>query len=283
MTTIAASPTSNVIIDASFVSDNDAVPVVLNDNPVTAAKDAASTTSASLALAKIIAEKQIWEANAFKASNDQLYTILQRCYTLYSVMTANRDAARDLRDALEAARKKAGWTVSDSAHTLTKIVKCVFGADRRRVSAYSIALRAALAAKVSPKDLPEFIRAQGGVEELRLSQSPNAMTPKRKAEAAAQVITNSELGSVKIKDISTQLDAAKVGCQHVLIVTQEADGAFTINALVSASSAVIAALAAFHSQQKPKQEAKAAETSITTANAKRDQLIDEAAAVAVPQ
>lgn len=198
-------------------------------------------------------------------------------------MSVNRDAARELRAAVDATLKAQGFKLSDSVHTITKIVKCVFGADRRRVSAYSIALRAALAAKVSAKDLPTFIRAQGGVEELRLSQSPNAMTPKRKAEAAAQVIANSVLGSVKIKGISTQLDAAMLGCQHVLIVTQEANGAFTINALVSAPSAVNAALAAFHTQQKPKQEAKAAENRITAANAKRSQLVAEAAAVAVPQ
>ena len=45
-------------------------------------------------------------------------------------------------------------------------------------------------------------------------------------------------------------DAAKVGTQHVLIVTQRADGTYDANALLSAPSAVNAALAAFYSQNK---------------------------------
>ena len=283
MTTIALTPTSNVIIEANAASYADAIPVVLNDTSAVVAKVASSHTSARATIDKLIIDKQVWEQTAYKTSNDQLYALLQRCYKLYAVMTADRDSARELRNAVESTLKEQGFRLSDSSHMITKIVKCVFGANRRRVSAYSIALRAALAAKVTASDLPLYIREKGGIEELRLSQSPNAMTPKRKAEAAAQVITNSVLGDIKLEGISTQLDSAMVGCQHVLIVTQESDGSFTINAMISATSAVNAALAAFHSQQKPKQEAKAAESSITTADAKRDQLIDEAAAVAVPQ
>ena len=283
MYTIALPPNSNLIVKANDKVVADATTVVLHDTAAVAAKVTASNTGANVMLAKLIEDKQVWEINAYKASNDQLYALLQRCFEFYVDMTVNRDVASEYRGAVNATLKDQGYRLSDSAHMITKIVKCIFGADRRRVSAYSIALRAALAAKVSAKDLPAYIREQGGVEELRLSQSPNAMTPKRKAEAAVQTIANSVLGSVKMKGISTQLDAAKMGCQHVLIVTQEADGAFTINALLSASSAVNAALAAFHTQQKPKAEAQAAEQRITIASVKRNQLIDEAAAVAVPQ
>ena len=59
------------------------------------------------------------------------------------------------------------YVFAPSSHDMTRVVKCVFGADRRRVSAYSIALREALNQKVSAKDLVDFIEQNGGVEQIR--------------------------------------------------------------------------------------------------------------------
>ena len=61
--------------------------------------------------------------------------------------------------------------VNKNSHTLIKIVKCVFGTNKRRVSAYSIVLRTALFNKVKSADIADFVRNNGGVEEIRLAKN----------------------------------------------------------------------------------------------------------------
>ena len=97
---------------------------------------------------KLVAEREGWEQNAYKTSNDQLYALLQKCYQFYVDMSKGTVAADGLRVGLNAYIGDKGYKFTSATHSLTKIVKCVFGVDRRRVSAYSIALRAALTGNV---------------------------------------------------------------------------------------------------------------------------------------
>ena len=284
MSTIATSTNSTLIADTAAQAAEQGNAVVLHDiSAVNAASDAKAITNVREAITKLIADKQAWEASAYRSSNEQLYALLARCYSIYVLMTANRSTAAQLRDELNAYLKSQNATVSHSAHTITKIVKCVFGADRRRVSAYSIALRAAIAANISVSNLPAFIRDKGGVEELRLARSPNAMTPTGKAVAGKAIITRHVMGTIKLDALSEHYDGGKLGCQHVLIVTQAADGAFEVNALVSSSTAVNAALAAFYAQQKHALQVKEAEQAQVTADVTLHERITEAAAAAVLQ
>jgi hypothetical protein len=73
------------------------------------------------------------------------------------------------------------------------------------------------------------------------------------------------------------VDEAKVGRQHVLIVTQGADGYFDLNALVSSDAAVNAALAALYQQQAKKVAEAAPEKQQTSNDATVTQLINVAA------
>jgi len=54
---------------------------------------------------------------------------------------------------------------------MTKIVKIVFDAERKRASTYSLALRAAHEQKIEPEKLRDFFNDAGGVEEVRLQAS----------------------------------------------------------------------------------------------------------------
>lgn len=103
-----------------------------------------SSKSAAAVLNDLIAEKDAWFNNAYKTSNDQLYALLAKCYGFYEQLKTGEDSAK-LRKELDAYITEKYYKFSAGSHTLTKIVKCVFGADRRRVSAYSIVLRTALA------------------------------------------------------------------------------------------------------------------------------------------
>ena len=222
--------------------------------PVSATK---SNQTAYGLIEQLAADRKAWQEGAFRTSNEQLYVILRDCYKMYLDMCKDTAASKLLRETLARYIAENKISVKDSAHTLVKIVRCVFGNDRRRVSAYGIVLRAAYAAKVIAEDLPAYIRDNGGVEEVRLAKSPSYVSPKGKAEVAANWLADVNLATVKSDALSVKLDAANIGSKHVLVVTQQADGSLTANAFISSQSVVTSALSAFYSEHK--QQAKTAE------------------------
>jgi hypothetical protein len=195
-------------------------------------------------------EQEAWALGAYTNSNNLLYEILAKCYAKYEVMCLGTAEANALHTQLNDYITMYGVAVNKKSHTLHKIVKCVFGADRRRVSAYSIVLRTAAFKKISSSNIADFITCNGGVEEIRLSKNGNALSAKQKAEAAKTTVTTVELAQVSNEAISQKVDAANVGQQVVFIATQQANGAFVINAVIEGDTAVNAALAAYYSAHK---------------------------------
>lgn len=213
---------------------------------------------------QLVTEREGWEQNAYKTSNDQLYALLQKCYGFYSDMAGSTAAAAGKRDGLNSYIEQKGYNFASATHTLTKIVKCVFGVDRRRVSAYGIALRFALDSKVAVQDLPAFIYDNGGVEQMRLAKSTTAMTVKQKAEVAQEAVSANTLAVVKSVDIARAFDAGKTGKHVVLIGTWQADGSVIARAVVQNDGVVNAALASYYSANKAATAGKKVET--TAAN-----------------
>lgn len=223
--------------------------------PDTTAKAETSTDNGSpqsieQTLQQLIVQREQWQATVYRASNDQLYGILQACYGLYKSMEGTSSEAKELRKQLDAHIKANRYSFQPSTHTLTKIVKCVFGADRRRVSAYSIALRAALQASIGTVDIPSFIRDNGGVEEMRLAKAPNAMTSKQKAVAGADAVLGKNIGVFASAELNTMLDAGKIGTPVVLIGTWQADASIVVRTVVQNDTAINAALASYYSSNK---------------------------------
>ena len=225
-------------------------------------------------LENLIAARKLWEAEIFRTSNDHLYSILQDCYSLY-VKCGTKNAAQALATALDKQAKENGFVLKPSAHTLTKIVKCVFGADRRRASAYSIALRAAHAASVAVIDLPAFIRDKGGVEELRLAKS-NALKTSDKAAKAVDYVAATELAVVQTASVTAALDTAKVDQFVVLVAQQGADGALIIKAVVNSKTAIDAALASIYSTHRQCALNTSAEKAVASTSAAGQQAIADA-------
>jgi hypothetical protein len=281
MSNIISTATANVVVDHTPVIA-DANAVVLHDIAAVNAATQQPNFSAYKELEALALAKSDWEHNAYRTSNDQLYGLLQKCYGLYKLICADPATAKSRIEEIDAyLNKEHNAKLSASAHTITKIVKAVFGADRRRVSAYSIALRAALDAKIAVDRIPQYIRENGGVEELRLAKSPNAKTAKQKAEDAKTTVDKSVLAKLTLDALVETLDAARVGTQHVLIVTQAADGALNVNALVSATSAVNAALAAYYTQNKAEATAAAKDSKAESDDAAQAKRIEEAAVAAL--
>jgi hypothetical protein len=192
-----------------------------------------------------------WEANELAASNKRLYSILMDAYTYY--MTMKTDTSKDVRalyaDDLTRFIEERKYVFAPTSHDMTRVVKCVFGADRRRVSAYSIALREALRQQVAAKDLAVFIEQNGGVEQIRLGGT-KPLSAKVRAGKVKQEVLSAELGMIKFDARFVAADADWADKQVVIVATYLPTGEFQANAVIRHDSAVNAALAAFYSQQQ---------------------------------
>ena len=98
---------------------------------------------------ELVAQRISWENNELTSANEALYGLLQHCYSLNNAMSGADSTAKALRKGLANYIKDKKYTFTESTPLITKIVKCVFGVDRRRVNAYSSALRVAIAEKVA--------------------------------------------------------------------------------------------------------------------------------------
>jgi hypothetical protein len=153
-----------------------------------------------------------------------------------------------------------GYTNSFGAttHDMTRVVKCVFGVDRRRVSAYSIALREALRQEVSAEDLVAFLQDNGGVEQIRMGGTKPLSATKR-AELVKAEVREAVISTVKFDAEAVKANADWVDKQVVFVATYLPTGEFEVNAVVRHDGAVNTALAAYYTmaQAKKREEANA--------------------------
>lgn len=242
-TTLAAANNNSAIAMAGEVAQS----VVQHDTTVQAA---AQVKAAFASIEQLVIEREVWESTVYRTSNDMLYGLLQKCYALYKRMEGMSAEAVTLRENLTSYINIKGIKCVKSSHTIVKIVKCVFGDDRRRASAYGIVLRAALSKQIAVEAVPDFIRSQGGVEEIRLAKSPNAMSPKQKAAVAADAVKADNMGVFASKGLGEVFDAGKTDAAVVLIGTWQADGSVIVRSVVQSDTAVNAALASYYSSNK---------------------------------
>jgi hypothetical protein len=204
------------------------------------------------------ASRRSWETAELAASNKRLYSILHSAYSYYCVMKndPSKDVRKEHAETLDTFIEKRGYKFMPSTHDMTRVVKCVFGTDRRRVSAYSVALREALRQEIAPDDLVTFIEENGGVEQIRLGGT-KPLSAKKRAEKVQAEVTNSELGLIKIDHKFYGGNAEWNDKQVVIVATYLPTGEFQVNAVVKHDSAVNAALAGYYSQKEAKKRAEA--------------------------
>jgi hypothetical protein len=273
--TVTATPT----ISSTSAAADTAQVVVLHDKGAVAAQGSKSMRQHFEQLA---AERMAWQDNAFRTSNEQLYVILQKCYQTYQAMGGDSVEAIALRDGFKDYINTTGMTFKKSTHTIAKIVQCVFGQDRRRISAYSIVLRTALERKVGVFDFPAFVRDEGGVEQVRLAKSPNALTVGQKAAIATGAVVSKSLGVFASTQIGQMMDSGKVGTNMVLVGTWQADGSVIVRAVVESDGVLNAALASYYSAIKVEVKAAAVEKAAANdASLKQEAIAQAVAAVVV--
>lgn len=211
-------------------------------------------------------QRKQWEQGTYTRSNDELYDLLTRCYQVYETMCADGLFAPVMRKALQDYMQANNINCNKNSHNLIKIVRCVFGtADARRVSTYSVALRAAAQAGIKAKDLKQFIKDKGGVQELRVAKQA-ALNATDKAVRAKAALTAITLAEVRSDALMQKVDMSNVGELVVLIATQQADGVFALHTVTASTVAVNAALVAYYSSNKADIVNAAATTAITDTN-----------------
>ena len=251
---------TNLIIDSTVANPSinlaalnvPATVVVSNTTPAAQANSAQHLKS--LETARIS-----WETSELAQSNNRLYSILQQAYSFYLVMKQDqsKDVRKEKQAALDAFIQEHDYTNSFGAttHDMTRVVKCVFGVNRRRVSAYSIALREALRQEVEAKDLIAFMQENGGVEQIRMGGTKPLSATKR-AELVKAEVSEAVISTVKFDAAVVKANADWVDKQVVFVATYLPTGEFEVNAVVRHDGAVNTALAAYYTlaQAKKREE-----------------------------
>ena len=209
------------------------------------------------AIDQLISERQHWENHELANSNETLYALLQHCYSLNNAMSGSDGTAKALRKGLANYIQDKKYQFKESSPLIAKIVKCVFGVDRRRVNAYSSALRVAMAEKVAVMELPKFFKDQGGIEEVRRKATTGkAKTMKDKVQLGRAVLESDVLASIASDSLNANFSNQNLEEGVVLLATREDDGTFAIRRVVQSNSAVKSALAACSSVGEEKEKAK---------------------------
>lgn len=224
-------------------------PVVQNDEITTTLPVNTQPKTLTHTLADLEAERITWEEGVYRTSNQALYAVLAKCLAIAQADTT--ELAKQRNAALEAFYKERGYFYKKDAPPATRVVKAVFGGvDRRRLSTYSLVLREAIKQGVLATNLSDWIEQNGGIQEIKLSQSKTFIKPAVKVAMARQGFDSLPvLASVKSEAMSLLADAEKLGECCVLIAEQAADGSFVVRGLTRADGAVNAAFAALYSAQ----------------------------------
>ena len=194
------------------------------------------------AFGNLILMRKDWEQNEYARSNQKLYEIFQQCYALYLEMKGITAEKLALKRAFNSYLKELDIKFKDSTHLMVKVVRCVFGDDRRRVSAYATALRIADERKVPSSEIIDFFNKEGGFEEVRRSKNPNAVSIEAKKAQGLTLMDVPSLGVVHTDSLNAVFDEAAYEGATLLMSTRESDGSFQIKYVLQNGSLVSSAL-----------------------------------------
>lgn len=187
----------------------------------------------------LVKDRKHWEENEYLASNKVLYGLLAKCMSLAAEITESRKKQVQLDTVLAA--YKVGLT--SGTPLTTKVIKLVVGKDRRRASAYSIAVRVAKKEDVTPEGLSDWLFKKGGIEEVRTDSTSS--TGETSAERRERMQTLGEKVAEDAAVLATVPKSAgtpeSVG-PTLILARVEADRTSTVLCFVDNETLVKAAL-----------------------------------------
>lgn len=203
-------------------------------------------------LVRLNTEASAWESGAYANANAQLYGLFAEARQIHMELTNAQDP--DLGAKKQALKDYMGLKGLSSYwdKPLTqRIIRCVFGdRDRRRISTYHTVLRYIVAQNWSANEVVAGITAAGGVQEISLGHPTNYVSPKNRAATASAAVSDTTLATISGEKVAQHIDADKHGEKVAAVLTQNADGTFSVNCIVSSNTAVNATLAAYYSKNK---------------------------------
>lgn len=119
-----------------------------------------------------------WENGSYKASNEELYALLDRCFTLLEQMKGQTKLISELNDLLI----EKNITFNDGTSLATKIARFVFNGNNKRITGYARVLRVAAAEKKENETFANFVARKGGVEEVRKQKVAGELTQAEQAK-----------------------------------------------------------------------------------------------------
>lgn len=225
--------------------------VVSNNNAAVIDSNSSAHTLVLDTLAHIAKQREQWELNAYRKSNEELYAILQKCYAVDWAIAHAEIGATEMRKAITDYAARLGFSFKEGTPVMNRIVRCVFGnVQRSRISTYSLVLREAKKRNIPIASIPQFIEEAGGVQEIRLSKSATYTSPKQKAELARTTAFADSLAIAKSNELSKLADSSFANTRCVLLATQLPDGTFSINSVIRSEGAVKAALVSHYTQKR---------------------------------
>lgn len=229
------------------------------------------------AFGNLILMRKDWEQNEFTRSNQKLYEIFQRCYALYLEMKGVTPDKLALKRAFNSYLKESGVKFKDSTHLMVKVVRCVFGDDRRRISSYALALRIADERNIPTSEIITFFNKEGGFEEVRRNKNTNAISVEAKKAQGLLLMNVPSLGFVHTDSLNAVFDEAAYEGAALLMSTRESDGSFQIKYVLQNGSLISNALVHLITLNKELKAKQSAEKEAANDAHVRDQAVKQAA------
>lgn len=199
-------------------------------------------------IATLIVGRKAWEAGTYAASNAELYALLGQSIDLLYKVKHSTELARGLNHLL----KQLGYKFNAGTSTEVKLLRAVFGDPanpsqyQARIYSYARVLMIALEAKVTGKDLPNYIMEHGGIDEIRRCDPKAASKPElerlRRSQAERTMTAVNFAPLVKGIRLTEALQPAPDQHFSVALVRKEGDGSGTIVFGTSNPALVSAAL-----------------------------------------
>jgi hypothetical protein len=171
-----------------------------------------------------------WENGAYKASNDELYALLDRCFTLLEQMSGQRKLIKELNELLA----ERNIVFNEGTSLATKIARFVFNGNSKRITGYARVLRVAQFEKLESESFAAFIKRKGGVEEVRKQQVAGTITKAEQAKLNIAVAEQHYVASeALVQDIACAAPELHPDseAQHLFaaaLVRKNADGTLSI-------------------------------------------------------
>lgn len=204
-------------------------------------------TELAKALEAVQKQRQDWQANAFAASNDKLYAILASALGICQACIANPD----LTDGIDSLLDQFSLKYSTNTSLELKVVRLVF-ADREtqtkhkyRLLSYARVLNLALEAGQTSTTLPQYIKDQGGIDEIRrvASGKKGEVEGKQFVSVASKTFTDpNRVGLFDPFKLLPELKPANGNRYSLALIRDNQDGTGTIVTGLKSNSLVHKAL-----------------------------------------